>query len=93
MLGMSVDLKPISKKLSQFIRLLASDHPGEIAAPAAAMKRTLASQKLDLNDFADHVEAAKRFTDEEARACDQSHGAGQAKGSRRNAGDVLHRKE
>lgn len=64
---MTADLKPISKKLSQIIRLLASDQPGEIVAAAAAMRRALATQKLDLNDFADHVEAAKRFTDEEAQ--------------------------
>jgi hypothetical protein len=63
---MTADLKPISKRLAQCLRLLASDQPGEVWAAAAAIRRTLAAVKLDVNDFANHVEQAKKFSEEEA---------------------------
>ncbi len=43
-------------RLGQFVRLLASDHPGEVVAAAAALRRTLAGVGADLHALADVVE-------------------------------------
>ncbi len=43
-------------RIGQFVRLLASDQPGEVVAAAAALKRTLAGVGADLNDLGDALE-------------------------------------
>jgi hypothetical protein len=44
-------LKTIFGKLEKLFRLLASDNPGEVFNAAQAMKRLLASAKLDFHDL------------------------------------------
>ena len=43
-------------RLGQFVRLLASDQPGEVVAAASALKRALAGVGADLNDLGDAIE-------------------------------------
>jgi hypothetical protein len=47
-------------RLAKLLPMLASDRPGEVAATAAAINRTLASAGADLHDLADAVAAAGR---------------------------------
>jgi hypothetical protein len=42
--------------LGRFIRLLASDKPGEIVAAAGALVRALARAGADVHELADHIE-------------------------------------
>lgn len=46
----------IRPRLGQFMRLLASDQPGEVVAAAAALRRTLAGVGADLHDLAGAIE-------------------------------------
>lgn len=48
-------LETTAKKIAPLIRLLASDHAGEIVAAAAGIARVLNSAGFDLNDLADDV--------------------------------------
>jgi hypothetical protein len=50
------DLAPISTKLANFIRLLASDKDGEVVAAARAMIRTLQGIGADVHDIAEYIE-------------------------------------
>jgi hypothetical protein len=45
-------------KIGKFIRLLASDQPGEIVAATLALRRTLNASGLDLHWLAEHIEAS-----------------------------------
>ncbi len=45
----------IRPRLGQFVRLLASDQPGEVVAAAAALRRALAGVGADLNDLGDSI--------------------------------------
>ena len=47
----------IRPRLGQFVRLLASDQPGEVVAAAAALRRALAGVGADLNDLGDDIAA------------------------------------
>ena len=46
----------IRPRLGQFVRLLASDQPGEVVAAAAALRRALAGVGADLHDLAGTIE-------------------------------------
>ena len=46
----------IRPRLGQFVRLLGSDHPGEVVAAAAALRRALAGVGADLHDLAGTIE-------------------------------------
>ncbi|HEY5305191.1 MAG TPA: hypothetical protein VIJ52_00790 [Pseudolabrys sp.] len=48
----------MNPKLGNFVRLLASNHDGEVLAAVAALRRTLAADKLDLHDLARVVESS-----------------------------------
>jgi hypothetical protein len=52
----SAQAKTYEQKLGDLIRLLASEHDGEVVASAHALKRLLASRDADLNDFAGAIE-------------------------------------
>jgi hypothetical protein len=43
---------PLTRRLGQLVRMLASDQPGEVANAAEALNRTLASAGLDIHDLA-----------------------------------------
>ncbi len=45
----------IRPRLGQFVRLLASDQPGEVIAAATALRRALAGVGADLNDLGDDI--------------------------------------
>ncbi|RYC29300.1 hypothetical protein D3273_24630 [Lichenibacterium minor] len=47
------DLRP---RLGKFVRLLASDQPGDVVAAATAIKRALAAHGADLNDLGDDID-------------------------------------
>jgi hypothetical protein len=49
------DLAPIAEKLRPLIRLLSSDHDGEVIAAARALTRTLKNAKLDIHALAESV--------------------------------------
>lgn len=49
------DLSTVARKLDPLIRRLGSDHPGEVTATVAALKRVLASADRDLHDLADAI--------------------------------------
>jgi hypothetical protein len=44
-------------RIGKFLRLLASDKPGEVVAAAAALKRTLEAGGLDIHDLASAIES------------------------------------
>ena len=46
----------VRPRLSRIVRSLASDHPSEVVAAAAALKRALAACGADLNDLGDAIE-------------------------------------
>jgi len=48
-------LAPIADKLGKLIRLLSSDKDGEVLAAVHGIRRTLASEKLDLHALADGI--------------------------------------
>ena len=48
----------IRPRLGKFVRLLASDQPGEVVAAADALKRVLAGVGADLNDLGDVISRA-----------------------------------
>src|SRR5262249_43385350 len=52
---MSDVLAPIADKLRPLIRLLSSDHPGEVVAAARALNRTLKGAKFDIHALADSI--------------------------------------
>jgi hypothetical protein len=47
---------PTTRRIGQFVRMLSSDQPGEAAAAAQALNRTLASAGLDIHALADAAE-------------------------------------
>lgn len=53
-------LEKAAPRLADLIRLLASDHDGEVIASVRALQRTLKSAGCDLNDLGDLVERAPR---------------------------------
>jgi len=63
-------LAPIAGKLGKLLRLLSSDHDGEVLAAARAIRRTLKVEKLDIHMLADTIGApanGKKFSEEEAK--------------------------
>jgi hypothetical protein len=60
---MSDALAPIADKLKPLIRLLSSDHDGEVVAAARALNRTLKSAKLDIHVLADCIGNGKDYTE------------------------------
>jgi hypothetical protein len=54
------DLQTIASKLAKLLPLLASDKPGEVAATAAAINRTLAAAGADLHDLASAIEGLSK---------------------------------
>jgi hypothetical protein len=50
---------PIAERLAKLIRLLGSDHDGEVLATVAALKRTLVENELDLHDVAAAIAGKK----------------------------------
>ena len=63
-------LAPIASKLGKLIRLLSSDHDGEVLGAVQAIRRALASENLDIHALADTIEApanGKKFTEEDAK--------------------------
>jgi hypothetical protein len=52
---------PLTRRLGQLVRMLASDQPGEVAAAAQALHRTLASAGLDIHDLAKVAETGLRL--------------------------------
>ncbi len=59
-------LAPISGRLEKLILLLSSDKPGEVAAAAAAIERTLATVGCDWHDLAAWIGAKQQasYTEE-----------------------------
>jgi hypothetical protein len=55
----------IADRLGKMLRLLASDHDGEVVAAAKAIVRTLESNSLDIHALADAVET-KQWSNDEA---------------------------
>jgi hypothetical protein len=49
-------VNPATRRIGQLIRMLSSDQPGEAAAAAQALNRTLASAGLDIHALADAAE-------------------------------------
>jgi hypothetical protein len=58
---MHKQVNPTGRRVGQLIRLLASDKPGEVAAAAQALNRTLTAAGLDLHALADAAEASLRL--------------------------------
>lgn len=56
-----MDQHPTLRRLGQLVRMLASDQPGEQAAAAQAIVRTLGSSGRDIHDLAKVVEAGLRL--------------------------------
>jgi hypothetical protein len=52
---------PLTRRLGQLVRMLASDQPGEVANAADALNRTLASAGLDIHDLARLAENGLRL--------------------------------
>jgi hypothetical protein len=52
---------PLTRRLGQLVRMLASDQPGEVANAAEALNRTLASAGLDIHDLAKLAETGLRL--------------------------------
>jgi hypothetical protein len=63
------DLAPIAPKLGRFLRMLTSNHDGEVLAAVQAMQRMLQSEQLDMHALAEMVESAtgiKKFSEADA---------------------------
>jgi len=61
----------LSDRLSKLIRMLASDKPGEVLSTVNMIKRSLASEKLDLHDLAERLlsdSSCKSTSENEAAA-------------------------
>jgi hypothetical protein len=58
---MHAPANPASRRIGQLIRLLSSDQPGEAAAAAQALNRTLASAGLDIHELAKVAETGLRL--------------------------------
>src|SRR5258706_12576386 len=58
---MHAPANPTSRRIGQLIRLLSSDQPGEAAAAAQALNRTLASAGLDMHELAKIAETGMRL--------------------------------
>jgi hypothetical protein len=52
---------PTSRRIGQLIRMLSSDQPGEVAAAAQAINKTLTSAGLDIHALAQVAEAGLRL--------------------------------
>jgi hypothetical protein len=60
-------LAPIADKLGKLLRLLSSNHDGEVIAAARGIERTLKSAGLDIHVLADGVITDKKFTEADAK--------------------------
>jgi hypothetical protein len=58
---MHTPANPIGRRIGQLIRMLSSDHPGEAAAAAQALNRTLGSAGLDIHELARIAETGLRL--------------------------------
>jgi hypothetical protein len=59
----------IAPKLGKLLRMLASDHDGEVVAATRAIRRTLEAEKLDIHALAETVEASngiRKFSEADA---------------------------
>ena len=56
-----MDQHPTSRRFGQLVRMLASDQPGERAAAAQAIVRTLGASGRDIHDLANVVEAGLKL--------------------------------
>jgi hypothetical protein len=78
---MSAQIKTYEQKLADLIRLLASDHDGEVIATTHALSRLLASRNADFNDLASAIESLATGGLEEAEM-KRIFDAGRAEGAR-----------
>ncbi len=67
-------LQEVAKEIVPLFRLLGSNHPGEVSAAVAGIKRKLGASGLDLNDLANWIESAAQGS-----AADSRHSSGQKK--------------
>lgn len=58
---MHTPANPTSRRIGQLLRMLSSDQPGEVAAAAQAINKTLASAGLDIHVLAQVAEAGLRL--------------------------------
>lgn len=58
---MHAPANPTNRRIGQLIRLLSSDQPGEAAAAAHALTRTLATAGLDIHSLAEAAETGLRL--------------------------------
>jgi hypothetical protein len=58
---MHAPVNPTSRRIEQLIRMLSSDQPGEVAAAAQAINKTLTSAGLDIHKLAEIAEAGLRL--------------------------------
>jgi hypothetical protein len=58
---MHTPANPTSRRIGQLIRMLSSDQPGEAAAAAQALNRTLTSARLDIDALAQVAETGLRL--------------------------------
>jgi hypothetical protein len=59
-------LAPIADKLSKLLRLLTSNHDGEVIAAARGLDRILKNAGLDIHALADGIATDKKFTEADA---------------------------
>ena len=52
---------PVARRISQLLRLITSDKPGEVVAAASALVRTLSKAGLDVHTLAETVETHLRI--------------------------------
>jgi hypothetical protein len=58
---MHAPANPIGRRIGQLIRMLSSDQPGEAAAAAQALNRTLADAGVDIHELAKVAETGLRL--------------------------------
>jgi hypothetical protein len=76
----------IADRLGKMLRLLASDHDGEVVAAAKAIVRTLESNSLDIHALADAVETKQWSNDEALEMYRRGIAEGKAHGERGDDG-------
>jgi hypothetical protein len=61
-------LEPVATKLGKLLRMLSSEHDGEVVAAARAIRRTLESERLDIHTLARAVESpTETFSEDDAK--------------------------
>jgi hypothetical protein len=60
-------LAPIADRLGKLLRLLSSNHDGEVVAAARGIDRTLKNAGLDIHVLADGIATDKKFTEADAK--------------------------